>query len=39
MDSLDRLLEVLMFENIHDELILMWGIVDVEQNLIVQYLN
>lgn len=39
MDSLDGLLELLKFEIIHDEIILMWGIMDKEQNLTVEYLN
>jgi len=39
MDSLDGLLELLMFEIDHDSIILIWSIHDVEQNLIVQYLN
>jgi len=39
MDSLDGLLELLKFEVAHDEIILMWGISDKEQNLMVEYLN
>ena len=37
MDWLGDIIELLKFKIMHDEIILMWGIMDKEQNLIVEY--
>ena len=39
MDSLDGFLELLNFEIIHNEIILIWAVIDIEQGLTVEYLN
>ena len=37
MGWLGDILELLKFEIIHDEIILMWAKMDLEQNLVIKY--
>ena len=37
MDWLGDIIELLMFENAHDEIILMWAKMDLEQNIVTEY--
>ena len=39
MDWLGDIIELLKFENMHDEIIYMWAKMDLEQNITITYLT